>query len=83
LSVNVDYFFEDKTKPVNGLAENGQELLENSPSVDASVANNYPESDILTKRETLDLVRAWYKITDIKQRRKIFDLIRSLADGNA
>jgi hypothetical protein len=37
------------------------------------------EPDPLAKRETLELVRAYYKITDPKVRRKVFDLIKSMA----
>lgn len=37
------------------------------------------ESDPMTKRETLELVRAYYKITDYHVRRRIYELARSLA----
>ena len=34
--------------------------------------------DALNKRETLELVRAYYKITDTAVRKRVFDLIKSL-----
>jgi transcriptional regulator with XRE-family HTH domain len=70
LSVPVSYFFE-------GL----DVVLPNSN-------NNYGVSDEQTQfedekassRETLDLVRAYYKIGDPNVRKRVFDLVKSLAD---
>ena len=36
------------------------------------------EHDSLSKRETLELVRAYYKIDDTELRKRVFDLIKSL-----
>jgi hypothetical protein len=33
----------------------------------------------MNKRETLELVRAYYRITDPSVRKRVFDLIKSLA----
>jgi len=41
------------------------------------------ELDPLTKRETLELVRAYYRITNPKVRRRVFDLTKSLADSES
>jgi hypothetical protein len=35
--------------------------------------------DNLTKRETFEVVRAYYRITDPAVRRRMFDLMKSLA----
>jgi hypothetical protein len=35
--------------------------------------------DQLSKRETLELVRAYYRITDPGVRKRMFDLMKSLA----
>ena len=37
------------------------------------------ENDPMTKRETLELVRAYYKIRDYHVRRRIYELAKSLA----
>jgi transcriptional regulator with XRE-family HTH domain len=37
------------------------------------------EDDTLHRRETLELVRAYYRITDGSVRKRVFDLIKSLA----
>ena len=36
------------------------------------------EDDTLHRRETLELVRAYYRITDPAVRKRVFDLIKSL-----
>ena len=84
LSVPVAYFFEDMpsmpvASAVTGFAEGGQSPLENAPTSGAG-GEDY---DILSRRETLDLVRAYYRIQDVKQRRRVYELIRSMADDSA
>ncbi len=37
------------------------------------------EDDTLHRRETLELVRAYYRVTDPAVRKRVFDLIKSLA----
>jgi hypothetical protein len=37
------------------------------------------EDENMNKRETLELVRAYYRITDPSVRKRVFDLIKSLA----
>ena len=81
LSVPISYFFEGLPSLLadaasgTGFAENGQEALGNAPTTEQK---NDP--DILNRRETMELIRAYYKINDAKQRRKIYELIRSMAD---
>jgi transcriptional regulator with XRE-family HTH domain len=78
LSVPVAYFFEEipasfslSTPP--GFADNEQSSLEGAPEKQS-------DYDILRRRETLELIRAYYRIQDDKQRRKIYELIRSMSD---
>ena len=78
LDVPISFFFDDMPEgmdatPISGprgrmygFAE-AQEPL--SPGID----------DNLTKRETLELVRAYYRITDPAVRKRMFDLMKSLA----
>ena len=37
--------------------------------------------DPFSKRETLELVRAYYKITDPAVRRRLYQLVKSMSDG--
>jgi hypothetical protein len=36
----------------------------------------------MANRETAELVRAYYRIQDPKQRRRVLELLRSMADGS-
>jgi transcriptional regulator with XRE-family HTH domain len=81
LSVPVAYFFEEIPPalglvPQAGFAENEQAPLEGAGS-----AERQADYDILRRRETLELVRAYYRIQDDKQRRKVYQLIRSMSDA--
>ena len=42
-----------------------------------------PADDPLSKRETLELVRAYYRITDPSVRKRVFDLIKSMGPTEA
>ncbi len=41
------------------------------------------EQGQLTRRETLELVRAYYRIEDPKVRNRVFDLVKAIASGGA
>ncbi|HLN22581.1 MAG TPA: helix-turn-helix transcriptional regulator [Patescibacteria group bacterium] len=40
------------------------------------------EADPMTKRETLELVRAYYRITDPQVRKRVFELAKALANAS-
>ena len=71
LDVPVSYFFDDL-----GVDEDGQvpTLLGAEPSGSETLA-----LDPMAKRETLELVRAYYKIADPTVRKRLFELAKSLA----
>lgn len=66
LDVPVSYFFE-------GLQEDG--TVSGVPTVSATTSS---EPNHMERRETLELVRAYYRIDDQNVRRRIFDLVKSL-----
>ena len=74
LDVPVAFFFEDMPpeisgkggKPVPGIVEKYQAEFTHDP---------------LAKRETLELVRAYYRIKDPNVRKRLFDLAKSLASA--
>jgi transcriptional regulator with XRE-family HTH domain len=77
LKVPVSYFFEElaagfKKPLLPGFGESGQDILDDIPDGDG---------DVMTRRETLDLVRTYYLISDPKQRRKVYELMRTLAES--
>ena len=47
----------------------------------AATGKDY-QSDPLARRETLELVRAYYKITDPKVRKRIFEMVKTLAKAD-
>lgn len=79
LNVPVAYFFEElptalANKNPGQFNDSDQASLESSPANDER---------IIQKRETLELIRAYYRITDSKQRRKVYELIKSMAETEA
>ena len=68
LDVSINYFFEDISPSLT--KKRGKAAL-------AEAQAEY-DHDPMAKRETLELVRSYYKIKDPKLRRRIFDLIKQL-----
>lgn len=72
LDVPVSFFFEDMPGEVSVAAT--------VPA--ANGADDTPQRDPLAKRETLELVRAYYRISDPRVRKRIFELMKAIAsDG--
>jgi len=76
LDVPVSFFFEDMP---DGVSKQSPRLISAGVVEEALEA---PGSDPMTKRETLELVRAYYRITDPLVRRRIFDLAKVLAKAS-
>ena len=75
LDVPAAFFFDDMPGEGSGTRATG--LAEE---------RGQPPTDPMARRETLELVRAYYRITDPRVRRKVFDLAKTLAraeDGDA
>jgi len=66
LDVPVSYFFEDIPEQLGGKNEATQETNDDS-------------SNPLAKRETLELVRAYYRIPAASVRKRLFELAKSLS----
>lgn len=67
LDVPVSFFFDEMlpetTRKAEGMAEDNNQVF---------------EVDKLSRRETLELVRAYYKITDPTVRKKIFEMVKAV-----
>ncbi len=74
LDVPVSFFFDDMPPEV---AQTGRRPFEFSES-EAAVY----EADALAKRETLELVRAYYRIKNEKVRKRVFELAKALAKAD-
>ena len=70
LDVPVEYFFDDMPR----------EVAASSPARSGGKAKELPgyEPDPMAKRETLELVRAYYKITDPEIRKHLFAMTKTL-----
>jgi transcriptional regulator with XRE-family HTH domain len=76
LDVPVSFFFDDLV-PVDGNTGNGAAAQLAEPP-----ASGY-EPDPMVRRETLELVRAYYRIPDQQIRRRLFDLTKAIANACA
>ena len=76
LDVPISFFFDDMPEPIGGPVH---------PASTVAVAGFAEGQDgfgvdaFLNRRETLDLVRAYYRISDAAVRKRVFELIKSLA----
>ena len=68
LDVPVGFFFDDMG---DGSGKRPRGMSETSPAV--------YDPEQLTKRETLELVRAYYRIRDPRIRKRTFELVKSIA----
>jgi transcriptional regulator with XRE-family HTH domain len=78
LSVPVTFFFGDLPTSIDFSTQSEGTVNERLPNtIPAKDGQN--DYDILRCRETLELVRAYYRIQDVKKRRKMYELIHSLS----
>jgi len=76
LDTTISYFFEDMPEAVSesyktdaqGLSDQIQENIDGDPMV---------------RRETLELVRAYYKIRDSRVRKRIYELVKAVSQKSA
>jgi transcriptional regulator with XRE-family HTH domain len=71
LDVPVSYFYEDMAEDTASMSPRNITQDVADPEVG--------DSDPMTKRETLELVRAYYRICDPTVRKRVYDLTKSLA----
>ena len=76
LGVPVSFFFDDMPPEVSG-------EMPRRPAGMADARGAAYEPDTLAKRETLELVRAYYRIKNEKVRKRIFELAKACAKADA
>src|SRR5208282_1397903 len=74
LDVPVSFFFEEMAPGLAGSPVKG----EHKPKGMTESESSY-QAEPMMKRETLELVRAYLKITDTRLRRRVFDLAKAIA----
>ncbi len=72
LQVPVSFFFDDMPEEVTGRSRGLRK-----PGQVAFDKGNF------TKRETLELVRGYYKITDVPTRRRMFELVKAIGAAHS
>ena len=75
LNVAIPYFFDEMSAGVS--AQTPSELMRTKQRPDVDL-----EKDPLAKRETLEFVRAYYKITDPAVRKRLFELPKVVAKSD-
>ncbi|HYC03454.1 MAG TPA: helix-turn-helix transcriptional regulator [Azospirillaceae bacterium] len=76
LDVPVSFFFDDMPDEADAAPAEALEAADVAEAV-------APDTDPLAKRETLELVRAYYKISDPGVRKRLFELTKSVANAAA
>ena len=76
LDVPMSFFFEDMDDKPSGRQSRRRGAAEDRASYTAA-------GSPITKRETLELVRAYYHIDDADVRRRVFDLVRAMSHAAA
>ena len=79
LDVPISFFFDDMPESL-ATSFGGQSTRRAAGLPDTGEA--FPD-DTLNRRETLELVRAYYRITDPNVRKRMFDLIKSMGPTDA
>ncbi len=82
LDVPISFFFDDMPEPLAGMHGTYQTTRATggfSESQDAFGGSD----DMLNRRETLELVRAYYRINEPSVRKRVFDLIKSMGPAEA
>ncbi len=74
LDVPISFFFDDMPAPLAG-SHGGQS---HGRALGFAESQEGFGDDTMSRRETLELVRAYYRITDPSVRKRVFDLIKSL-----
>jgi transcriptional regulator with XRE-family HTH domain len=75
LDVSIPYFFDEMSAAVSGQAPSELMRMKRRPE-------NVQAQDPLARRETLELVRAYYKIADPAVRKRLFELTKAVAKGS-
>lgn len=77
LDVPVSFFFDDMSEDTSQQSPRMMATIEGFEEPTATF-----EADPMTKRETLELVRAYYRITDPQVRKRVFELAKTLATAS-
>lgn len=72
LNVPIAFFFDEMPRALASAGSKARGFADSSVKF---------EADPTASRETAELIRAYYRIEDPRQRRRVLDLLRSMSDG--
>ncbi len=75
LDVPISYFFEDLSPAAAGARKRRAKGLSEAPAAAL-------EPDLLFKRETVGLIRAYYRVKDPRVRKRVLDLLQALGKAS-
>ena len=81
LDVPIAFFFDDMPEQLAGMHGTGQTTRATGGFAERQ--DQFGIDEALNRRETLELVRAYYRITDPSVRKRVFDLIKSMGPAEA
>ncbi len=82
LDVPISFFYDDMPEPLASLHGTHQTTRATggfSEAQDGFGGASSGQDEVLNRRETLELVRAYYRINEPTVRRRVYDLIKSMA----
>lgn len=78
LDVPISFFFDDMPDALAGSMGGGSRR-----ALGMADAQDTLGDDTMTRRETLELVRAYYRIVDPNQRKKVLDLVKAMGPSES
>ena len=81
LDVPISFFFDDMPEALAGIHGSGHMTRATGGFAERQEA--FGTDEALNRRETLELVRAYYRITEPSVRKRVFDLIKSMGPPEA
>jgi transcriptional regulator with XRE-family HTH domain len=81
LDVPISFFYDDMPEEIGGAAPSSRSAR--TPGGFADAQDPFGHDEAMHRRETLELVRAYYRIADPAIRRRLFDLIKTMGPTEA
>ncbi len=81
LDVPISFFFDDMPEALAGIHGTGHSTR--AAGGFAERQEGFGSDDTMSRRETLELVRAYYRITEPSVRKRVFELIKSMGSAEA
>ncbi len=81
LDVPISFFFDDMPEPLASM--HGNYPTTRAAGGFAESQDGFGTDEMLNRRETLELVRAYYRINEPSVRKRVFDLIKSMGPTEA